>query len=310
MQNQTLELFSILKQALIIPCQNTNFILLSFLASLPLLCFMLFHEMILHRTLIATSEIFRQPPAYFSHWLIPVNATRSMANDFSYKLIQLGLLHLLPLHLLELCAVVVSVDLTAKTYTKEKPTTPKEMIQRLLNKARCKGILVTSSYVYLVSTCFLLGLAWLVTNFYIIVRTFFNNVFTAALFRVTCIALLAKYLEWAAIWNMSIVISILEEIHGANALGLSAYFCRGSERQGILLMLIFFTWGAGLRLVCFYGGCNKKDWTSLIQVSLICMGNVTKWMACVIHFYHRREHNLHRVDEEAGKQVEAVYEIF
>ncbi|WRX13902.1 hypothetical protein QQP08_006775 [Theobroma cacao] len=243
MQNQTLELFSILKQALIIPCQNTNFILLSFLASLPLLCFMLFHEMILHRTLIATSEIFRQPPAYFSHWLIPVNATRSMANDFSYKLIQLGLLHLLPLHLLELCAVVVSVDLTAKTYTKEKPTTPKEMIQRLLNKARCKGILLTSSYVYLVSTCFLLGLA-------------------------------------------------------------------GSERQGILLMLIFFTWGAGLRLVCFYGGCNKKDWTSLIQVCLICMGNVMKWMACVIHFYHRREHNLHRVDEEAGKQVEAVYEIF
>ncbi|XWS68978.1 hypothetical protein CRYUN_Cryun04dG0140200 [Craigia yunnanensis] len=307
MLNQKLEFFNILKEALMIPYKTTNFIVLSFLASIPLFCFMIFHEMILQRTLIVTSEILRQPPAYFDHWLIPVNARRT-ANDFFYKLLQLGLLHLLPLHLLELCAAVVNVDLASKTYMKEKPVTPKEMVQRLLNKARCKGILVTSAYAYFVSTCFLLGSTWLVTNYYIIVRNFFYNVFTLALFRVAAIALLVKYLEWTAIWNMSIVISMLEEVHGADALGLSAYFCRGSERQGFLLMLVFFMWDVGLRSVCFYSGCNEKGLRTILQVGLICMGNAMKWVVCVIYFYHRKEWTIERVEDETGKPVKAVYE--
>ncbi|XVF44034.1 hypothetical protein PTKIN_Ptkin02bG0087800 [Pterospermum kingtungense] len=283
--NQKLELFNILKEALMIPYKTTNFILLSFLASLPLLCFMVFHEMILQRTLRVTWDILRQPPTYFNHWLIPMNAT-SMAKDFFYKLIRLALLHLLPLHLSQLCAAVVTVDLSSKTYMKEKPITPKEMLQRLLNKERFKGILVTSAYVDFVSTCFLLGSTWLVTNYYILVSNLFYNVFTASLFRVAAIALLVKYLEWTAIWNTSIVISVVEEIHGADALGLSAYFCRGSERRGLWLMLVFFMWGVGLRLACFW---NEIGWRTILQVSLICLGNVIKWVACVIYFYHRKE---------------------
>ncbi|XWS63643.1 hypothetical protein CRYUN_Cryun06bG0118600 [Craigia yunnanensis] len=307
MLNEKLEFFNILKEAIMIPYKTTNFIVLSFLASIPLFCFMVFHEMILQQTLTLTSEILRQPPTYFDHWLIPVNARR-MANDFFYKLIQLGLLHLLPLHLLELCAALVTIDLASKTYLKEKPITPKEMVQRLLNKARCKGILVTSAYVYFVSTCFLLGSTWLVTNYYIIVRKFFYNVFTAALFRIASIALLVKYLEWTAIWNTSIVISTLEGVYGADALGLSAYFCRGSQTRGFLLMLVFFMWDVGLRLACFYSGCNEKGWRTILQVSLICMGNVMKWEVCVIYFYHRKKWTVEGVDGEAGKPVKAVYE--
>ncbi|KAK8978955.1 hypothetical protein V6N11_007417 [Hibiscus sabdariffa] len=37
------------------------------------------------------------------------------------------------------------------------------------------------------------------------------------------------------------------EIHGADALELSVYLCRGSERRGFLLMLMFFVSGIGLR---------------------------------------------------------------
>lgn len=284
--NQKLELFYMLKESLMIPYKTTNFILLSFLASLPLFCFMVFHEMILQRTLTVTWEIIRQlpPQASFNHWLM-IRA----AGDFFCKLIQLSLLHLLPLHLSELCAAVVTVDLSSKTYMKEKPITPMELLQRLLNKERVKGILVTSAYVYFVSTCFLLGSTWLVTNYYVIVRCFFYNMFTASLFRVAAIALLVKYLEWTAMWNLSIVISTLEEVHGADALALSAYFCRGSERQGLSLMLVFFMWGVGLRLAFFYCGCNEIGWRSVLQVSLICMGNVIKWVACMIYFYHRKE---------------------
>ncbi|XVE75070.1 hypothetical protein DITRI_Ditri12bG0067700 [Diplodiscus trichospermus] len=306
MLNQKLELLNILKQALLIPYKTTNFILLSFLASIPLLCFLVFHEMILQPTLTLTFDVLRQTPTYFDHWLIAINS-RTMAIDFFYKLIQLALLHMLPLHLLELCAAVVTIDLASITFIKEKPVTSREMMQRLVNKARCKGILVTSAYVYFVSTCFLLGSTWLLTNYYIIVSNFFYNSFTAALFRVAAIALLVKYLEWTAIWNMSIVISTLEEVQGADALGLSAYFCRGSERQGFLLMLVFFMWGVGLRLACFYSRCNEKGWKSILQVSLFCTGNVMKWVVCVIYFYHRKEWTAERVDNEAGKPVKAVY---
>lgn len=49
---------------------------------------------------------------------------------------------------------------------------------------------------------------------------------------------------------MSIVISILEGIYGAEALALSAYFIRGNHRHGLILMLVFFLWGVSLRLPC------------------------------------------------------------
>ena len=56
-------------------------------------------------------------------------------------------------------------------------------------------------------------------------------------FGLLSIAWLAKHMEWNAIWNMGVVISVLEEKQGV-----SAYVCRGCRHRGLFLMLMFFVW--------------------------------------------------------------------
>ncbi|GMJ08235.1 hypothetical protein like AT1G23850 [Hibiscus trionum] len=291
MENHThmLNLFSILREAFMIPFKSTNTIVLCFLASVPLFFSLVFHEMILRQALVVFSDVLREPDA------------GTMANGFFYKLVLLALYRLLPLHLSELCVAAVTVESASRMYTSEKPITVVEIVRRLVDKERCKGVLVTSTYVHFVSTGFLLVSTWLVTNYYIIVVNFFYNSFTAAFLRTVSVALLVKFLEWTAMWNVSIVVSMLEGIHGADALGLSVHLCRGSERRGFLLMLVFFVWGVGLRFTCFYGGSHGKRWRMVAGVGLICMGKVMKWMVCVIYFYRCKEWTVERVDDEENR---------
>ncbi|KAK8516661.1 hypothetical protein V6N13_080754 [Hibiscus sabdariffa] len=176
-----------------------------------------------------------------------------------------------------------------------------ETVRRLVGKGSCKGVLFTSMYVHFVSTGFLLVSIWLVTNYYIIVMNFFYNPVTAAFLRIVGVGLLVKFLEWSVIWNVSIVVSMLEGVHGADALGLSVYLCRGSERRGFLLMLVFFVSGIGLRFACFYGGSREKRWRMVAGVGLICMGKVMKWIICVIYFYRCKEWTEERVEDEENR---------
>ncbi|KAG4153353.1 hypothetical protein ERO13_D04G178200v2 [Gossypium hirsutum] len=282
--NQKLNFFNTLKQALMIPYKSPNIIVLCFLVSIPLCFTLFFHEMMLQQTIIAAMDMLREPNA------------KTMANSFFYKLIQLALLRLLPLHLSELCVAVVTIDSVSR---KEKS----EMVRRLVDKERWRGILVTSMYVQFVSNGFLLGSTWLMMNYYVIVRSFCYNVFTAAFLRICGVGLVVKFLEWMVMWNMSIVISTSEEVHGVDALGLSAYLCRGKERRGFWLTFVFFVSRIGLRFVCFNNGSYGKRWWMILGVSLICLGKVIKWVVCVMYFYHCKEGRLERVDVEVGELV-------
>ncbi|KAE8692602.1 Detected protein of unknown function [Hibiscus syriacus] len=257
-----------------------------FLASIPLFCSLVFHELMLRQALVVVSDILREPDV------------ETMANGFFYKLVPLALYRLLLLHLPELCVSVVTVELASRTYTKGKPITMAEMVQLLVDQERCRGIIVTSTYVHFLSTGFMLVSTWLVTSYYTIVMSFFYNAFTAAFLRMLSVALLVKFLEWMAVWNVGIVVSVLEGIHGANARGRSVDLCRGSERRGFGLMLVCFVWGICSRFVCFYGGGHEKRWRMFAGVSLICMGKVMKWMVCVIYYCQCKEATLERVDDE------------
>ena len=64
-RNQRLEAFDVLRAALAISFKNFNFIIFVFLTSLPLLCFMVYYEIFLQRTLVETSNIVNEPPGYF-----------------------------------------------------------------------------------------------------------------------------------------------------------------------------------------------------------------------------------------------------
>lgn len=68
-----------------------------------------------------------------------------------------------------------------------------------------------------------------------------------------------KYIDYGAIRNMGIVISILEENkHGDVASGVSAYISGGSRNRRFLIMLELFAWSFGLRLSSLCVGWQKE----------------------------------------------------
>ncbi|XP_042978972.1 uncharacterized protein LOC122309528 [Carya illinoinensis] len=63
----------------------------------------------------------------------------------------------------------------------------------------------------------------------------------------------------------------------------------------------------GLRLPCLYFGCYEGGIEILVQVSLFCLGNMLKWVVCVIYFYDCKKRTLEKkFDEEVGREIKAV----
>ncbi|KAG2702119.1 hypothetical protein I3760_06G075500 [Carya illinoinensis] len=278
MPNQKLEVLDILKAAQTIFSKNFNFIIFILFISLPLFFFMVYYEIFLHRTLsnileqsyshdleyhrwsVVTSEVTTKLREYHRGLVVTSEVTTKLRTIFPHQLVQLGFLYLVPFHLLELCTVILTVDLASKIYAEDRPIlTLKEMLYKQIYGARIR-------------------------------------------------ALLLKYLEWSAVWNVSIVISVLEGTFGLRAMALSFRYNRGSERRGLLLMAVFFVWGLGLRLPCLYFGCYEGEIMGIVaQAGLYCLGNVLKWVVCVLYFYDCKKQTLEKkVDVEAGREIKVV----
>ncbi|XP_022776069.1 uncharacterized protein LOC111317857 isoform X1 [Durio zibethinus] len=112
-------------------------------------------------------------------------------------------------------------------------------------------------------------------------------------------------------WNMALVISILEEKYGIEALKFSAYISRNCSGRGLILILVFFVWGIIIRLCGILYGCNHELGSVLftcVYTWLISLGNMMKWVICVVCLFDSKkgilENNVD--DEEVGRDVKLV----
>lgn len=302
-QKQKLQASTVFREALLLPLKNTNFILFTFIASVPLFFLLVLYETLLQKTMLETLMILAKTPVYLNYrWLTPLHIFKRMTQEVSSKLLQLILLYLLPLHFFELCTTIVTIDLTSNIYTRDNSMDLKERLTKFIDIARFRGNFMTSSYVLFLSTGFLIGSLWLVANYYIVFKDFIHNMFVAALCRVVVVGLVVKYLEWSAVWNMSVVISVLEKKCGADALIFSGCLNSGNERKGFVLMLVFFLWVSGLRLTFFYRG-SGIGWGIMAEAALLCLGNVVKWVAVTIYFHNCRDQILGMINQKIGAKT-------
>ncbi|GFY88301.1 hypothetical protein Acr_06g0002410 [Actinidia rufa] len=256
---------------------------------------------------MAPQKILEPPYGYFyNSWPLPFYLIDRLSKDCCFKLIQVSIVYLVPLHLLELFSAVLTVDLASKLHTGETPMNFSEIVQRSIKEARFKGPLITSILVHYLSTCTILGIIWLVIQYYYISRNLYHGYLLVIVFAAAFIALLTKYLEWSAMWNMSIVISVLEEVCGTEAYALSDRFSRGNNGYGLLLMLVFFLWGFVLRSLCLRFGCYEKVGGIVVPASLLWVGNLIKWVACTIYFYNCKEQNLEIVEENVEAKAQTT----
>ncbi|CAJ1940085.1 unnamed protein product [Sphenostylis stenocarpa] len=277
---QRLEVSDILRKSVMIYLGNLNFIIFTFLTSLPLFCIMVYFEIYLQEILVETSNIFSLRYRLSTPYGHSLHLIEIFNKDYFLKLILLGFIYIVPLYVLEFVSAVVTVDLASKLHSREKKMTLKEMFETPFGLSKLRGSFVTSIYVLFLTTTHQLGLFMAFAK------------------------VLRMYLEGSAVWNMSLVISVLEGIYGIDALTVSAYFSRGCHRRGLFLMLIFFAWGHLVRLLCYHIGGYEQGNATFVQVGLFCMVNPLKWVVCIIYFHDCKERKFEKItDEESGKDV-------
>jgi hypothetical protein len=301
-QKQKLEVYDILKEAIMIYVKNINFIIFTFFISLPLFSIMVYFEIQLQETLVETfNNIFYEK-------YVDYDILDRMNNDYYLKLIQLGLIYIFPIQLLEFGTAIVTIDLASKLSSQqEKKMTLKDMFEKPINSSKLRGSFLTFIYVVFLTTTHQLGLLWIVIN-YLCLKDLSYVIF-GVIFSMLFAKVLKMYLEWSSMWNMSFVMSILEGIYGIDALALSVNFSKGCHKKGLFLMLIFFAWGQFLRFFCYYIGGYEQGNGTFIQVGLFCMVIPLKWVVFMIYFNDCKErHLVKKIDEELGKDVRVVDE--
>ncbi|GLT36529.1 hypothetical protein SLA2020_109020 [Shorea laevis] len=305
LQKQKLELLDIIKEAMFIPVKNINFFFFIIITSFPLFCLLVSSEILLQSTFTEISHTLNYQPSFHLPftWPTPFDIISNLGDELLYRLVQLGLLYLVPLHLLEFCSAFMTINVASDIYTEERKMSLKEIVQKPIHKAKLRAAFITSVYAHALSTSTLLGLMWLVTAYYAIFWNSVVSVFFAVFHGAAFVALLMKYMEWSAAWKMSVVISIVEEKYGMDALVISDYFLRGSEQRGLFLMLFFSGLDFVIRMVGLY-------WCGIIlQVFLLCLCNTMKWMASMVYFYDCKSRILEKkVDEEMGKEIKGIDE--
>jgi len=315
---QNLGVFDILSEALTFYVKNINFIIFTCLTSLPFFFLMVYFEFLFQKIMVEAPEIisllpfFEQNYAYvyiseigsgggFAHIDIP---RKSFSNDYLPVFIKLGLIYLVPLHVLELCSAVITMDSASKLKSEENYRSLKDMFKSSIDLSIMKGTFITSLYMLFWSTCFLIAIPWIVSNCYMLFRDFGYYIFFSVICCVALTKLLMVYLEWSAIWNMSFVISVLEGIYGVGALRVSYFFSRGNQKRGLLLMFVFFALGLCLRLSCVSLECYKRGYGIYVQIGLLTVVNTLKWVSCMIYFNDCKERKMEKkVDEESREDL-------
>ncbi|XP_019464697.1 PREDICTED: uncharacterized protein LOC109363004 [Lupinus angustifolius] len=314
---QKLEVLDILKEAITIYVKNINFIIFTFLTSIPFFSVMVYFEFLFQQSLVETPE-FIYPlflpfsDRYYAYRSVLYSihtdylADKSFSNDYLPILVQLVFIYLVPLHVLELCSAVVTTDLASKLYSEESKMSLKQMFQESIDMSVMKGTFITSLYMLFLSTCILIAFPWTVSNLYGLCNALGGYIFFALICGVALAKLLMKYLEWSAIWNMSIVISVLDGIYGAGAFRVSYFLSSGNHNRGLVLMVVFFVIGLFFRVLCILFGCYKRGYGIFLQIGLLCVGNTLKWVSCMVYFYDCKERKLEKnADGEVGKDLES-----
>ncbi|BAT74661.1 hypothetical protein LR48_Vigan511s010700 [Vigna angularis] len=303
-QKQELEVSDILRKSVRVYLRNPNFIIFTFLTSLPLFCIMVYFEIYLQEILVETCNILNLSYGHLTRYDSCLDLINRFNKDYLLKLIFVGFIYMVPLYVSEFVSAAVTVDLASKLHSREKKMTLKEMFETPFHLSRLRASFVTSIYVLFLTTTHQLGLLWIVLNYHVFLKDISFYVLLAVICSIAFAKVLRIYLEGSAMWNMSLVISVLEGIYGVDALAVSAYFSSGNRRRGLFLMLIFFAWGHLVRLSCYLIGRYEQGNAIFVQVGLSCMVNPLKWVVCMIYFHDCKERKLEKkTDEESGKDV-------
>ncbi|KAL2903214.1 Cellular tumor antigen p53, partial [Bienertia sinuspersici] len=318
--NNHLKLFQILKSAAKNITSNTKLMFLMIISTLPFFIFMIFYEIIIIPKVIDDISNFLIPPSSsYSYNLFNGDEYELDTNDPMRKnfclLLELFPFYLVLLPMLEIFSLPIIINVAAKMYAgiitqSSSSTLKQEITQVFYHKNNLKGYFITSIWVQLLSICILSGLFWTIISHQFIMYLFLDSGYTVEVLSflfhaVIFVGVLYKYLELCSIWNMGMVICVLQKETGGYALEMSAYYGKHFRQTGFELMLSFLAYNVVLRLpflvarMFSYVSVVGVDVVIVIVVGLVCLGSLVKWVAFVLYYYDCKVKVLFKkVDEE------------
>ncbi|RDX91668.1 hypothetical protein CR513_26317, partial [Mucuna pruriens] len=149
---QKLEILDILNEAVTFYVKNINFIIFTFLTSLPFFFVMVYFEVLFQKIMVEIPEIISLLPFNERKYVIEMNfdgiqtiiPDKSFSKNYLPVLIQLGFIYLVPLHVLELWYAVVTIDSASKLRSEENNMSLKDMFRRSIEISIMKGTFITS----------------------------------------------------------------------------------------------------------------------------------------------------------------------
>lgn len=214
-QNKNMDVLDILKETVTIYFKNINFIIFTFLTSLPYYFLMIYFETLFQQTLLLSPQIISSLPLFekiymFGNDTLSYIGEPSFVNDYLPLLVQLGFIYTVPLHVLEFFSAVITIGLASKLSSEENHNDTslmsiKHMFQNSNDISIMKRTFTTSLYMLALSFGLLIACPWTVIGTcYGLYSAFGCYIFFATISCVAIGKLLMVYLEWSAIWNMSI----------------------------------------------------------------------------------------------------------
>ncbi|KAL6351349.1 hypothetical protein AAG906_035141 [Vitis piasezkii] len=254
--------FGIIREAVRIGIRNPSFIPLATIVSLPLFCITLLHELLLQHILMEASlspQLRKLPPN--SNSLAVTRLTHMMSG----RVLLLALLYLIPIQFLNLLTAVTTVYSASAIHAGARPLRLQDMLHNSIAKTRWKGPLVTYVYTFLLS-----NISSMVIVFFILLGPLLvsRNVLLLLVSMMGVIIALGIWLVLSAWWNMGVVISILEDKGGLEALSTSQYLSKGN------------------------------------RLRLVCVGKVIKWVVFMVYYHDCKRRCREKVDME---EVQGIY---
>ena len=298
--------FGIIREAVRIGIRNPSFIPLATIVSLPLFCITLLHELLLQHILMeaSLSPQLRKPPPN-SNSLAVTRLTHMMSG----RVLLLALLYLIPIQFLNLLTAVTTVYSASAIHAGARPLGLQDMLHNSIAKTRWKGPLVTYVYTFLLS-----NISSMVIVFFILLGPLLvsRNVLLLLVSMMGVMIALGIWLVLSAWWNMGVVISILEDKGGLEALSTSQYLSKGNRLRGFALMLLNFIWLYGLSWSTLHvrGSFSGRIVLAFVNTGLVCVGKVIKWVVFIVYYHDCKWRCREKVDMEEGREDEILCKNF
>ncbi|KAF8040498.1 hypothetical protein BT93_B2659 [Corymbia citriodora subsp. variegata] len=290
-----------IKLAVRLAYRNPTFVVSSALASLPLFLVMLTHELAILRIFTDASSQLKLVSPYSSQRL---HIASGLIQETFVMVLRASLLYSVPALLLNLLTAVTTVHSSSTILAEGRSACLRDMLKNSIAKTRWKWPLITStlvSFFSLISWVCIVSLA-AVGGFFAPGKTLYLSICGLIL-----VVAMAKWLEYRAVWDVAIVLSISEDKNVFEALSMASSITKGSRTRGCVLMLLNFAWCFGLGALGFYARGSFSAKSTLVAAAetwLVCAGKVLKWVVCVVYCHDcKRRCSRDKVDLEGGEHA-------